>query len=187
MGGRLLDLSVATIRTMPSMLLRSTGKRENFMRRVYLSIFCVILFAIGATAQMPTATPAPTTPGQVSRVTYFDVLPGKTDAFTNFIRANSRVILDEQVKQGLIVSYWYFTKPTTEGPGDWDLGLVVTYNTYADAVDANPQRAAKFDAISLRHFGSVEARNKANDLLNEMRTVVSSRLIRRLDFNPISK
>lgn len=155
------------------------------MKRAFLSLLFVTLFAIGAMAQTPTATPAPTTAGNVSRVTYFDVLPGKTPEFTTFLRTNSIPIFEEQKKQGLILSYGYFTKPSTDGPGDWDLGLVVTYKNYADAIDFNADRAAKFDAISLKHYGTAEARTKANDSTNAMRTVTSSYLVRGVTFNPM--
>lgn len=157
------------------------------MRRVYLSMLFVCILAAGALAQTPTATPPATTPGNVSRVTYLDVLPGKTNDFTTFIRTHSMPIMEEQKKQGLIVSYGYFTKPTTEGPGDWDLGLVVTYKNYADAVDFSAERNAKFDAIGLAHYGSADARTKANDSLNTMRTVTQSVLVRGVTFNPMPK
>ena len=154
------------------------------MRRVYISLFFVCLFAIGAHAQ---TTPPATTPGAVTRVTYFDVLPGQNDAVTAFIRTNQMPILEEQKKQGLILSYGFFGKPTTEGPGDWDLGLVVTWANYADAIDFNADRNAKFDAISLKHFGTADARTKANDSQNAMRTVTSSYLVRGLTYNPMPK
>lgn len=157
------------------------------MKLATLSLVWISLFAIGAMAQSPTATPPPTTPGNVSRVTYFDVLPGKTNEFTTYLRTHTVPILEEQKKQGLIISYSYFTKATTEGPGDWDLGLVVTYRNYADAIDFNAERGAKFDAISLAHFGSADARTKANDSTNAMRTVVSSQLVRGLTMNPMPK
>lgn len=157
------------------------------MKRIHHITLCVFLLAFGAMAQAPTPTPATSMPGAVSRVTYMDILPGKNDQMTAFIRMHSKPMLDEQVKQGLIRSYGYFTKPTTAGPGDWDLGLVVTYATYAEAIDYNPERAAKFDAISLGHYGSVEARSKAGDLQNELRTVVSSYLVRAVTFNPMPK
>ena len=157
------------------------------MRRAFLSILCVCLFAIGAMAQTPTATPPATTAGSVSRVTYFDVLPGKTDAFTTFLRTHTVPILDEQKKQGLILNYGFFTKPTTDGPGDWDLGLLVSYKNYADAIDFNAERGAKFDAIGLAHYGSADARTKANDSLNDMRTVTSSNLVRGVTINPMPK
>lgn len=156
------------------------------MRRVYISIFFVCLFAIGGYAQ--TATPPPaTTPGSVSRVTYFDVLPGKTNEFVTFLRTNAMPLMEEQKKQGLIVSYGYFTKPTTEGPGDWDLGLVVTYKNYAEAVDFSAERNAKFEAIAVAHYGSTAARDKANDSTIAMRTVTSNMLIRGVTFNPMPK
>lgn len=157
------------------------------MKRTFLFVFFASIFAIAANAQTPTATPAPTTPGMVSRVTYVDVLPGKTADFTTFIRTHSMPLLEEQKKQGLIVSYGYFTKPTTEGPGDWDIGLVVTYKTYADAMDFNADRNAKFDAIAIAHYGSLDARDKANNSQNEVRTVVKTVLVRGLTFNPMPK
>ena len=141
------------------------------MRRVYLSLFFASVFALGVHAQTPATTTPATTPGAVSRVTYFDVLPGKNGDFTTFIRTHSMPIMEEQKKQGLIVSYGYFTKPTTEGSGDWDLGLIVTYKNYADAVDFNAERNAKFDAIGLAHYGTADARTKANESTNAFRTV----------------
>lgn len=157
------------------------------MKRVYLSIFFVCIFAIGSHAQTTTATPPATTPGSVSRVTYFDVLPGKGNEYTIHLRTNQVPILEEQKKQGLIVSYGFFNKPATDGPGDWDLGLVITYKNYAEALDPNPERAAKFDAIGLKHYGSAEARTKANDAANTTRTVVRSYLVRGVTYNPMAK
>ena len=158
------------------------------MKRVYLSILFVCLFAVvGAQAQTAPATPPATTPGPVSRVTYFDVLPGQNDAFTAFIRTNQMPILEEQKKQGLILSYGFFGKPTTEGPGDWDLGLLVTWANYADAIDANPERGAKINAITLKHYGTAEARTKAFDSTTAMRTVVSNMLVRAVTYNPMPK
>ncbi len=157
------------------------------MNRVYLGVFLLCLFAIGTHAQTPTAASPATTPGAVSRVTYFDVLPGKNNEYTIHLRTNQVPILEEQKKQGLIVSYGFFTKTSTDGPGDWDLGLVVTYKNYAEALDPNPERAAKFDAIGLKHYGSAEARTKANDATTSMRTVVRGYLVRGVTFNPMPK
>ncbi|NOT47772.1 MAG: hypothetical protein HOP17_08475 [Acidobacteria bacterium] len=157
------------------------------MKRVYLSIFFACIFAIVSQAQTPASTPPPTTAGNVSRVTYFDVKPGKMNDYVTFLRTNSRVIFEEQKKQGLILSYGYFTKPTTEGPGDWDVGLVVTYKNYADAIDFNAERGAKFDAITLAHYGSADERTKANNYVEELRTTVSSILVRAVTLNPMPK
>lgn len=157
------------------------------MKLATLSIVFMCVFAIGIQGQTPAPTPPVSTPGNVSRVTYFDVLPGKNNEFTTFLRTHTIPIMEEQKKQGLILSYGYFTKPVTEGPGDWDLGVVITYRNYADAIDFNADRNAKFDAIGLAHYGSADARTKANDSLNAMRTVTSSMLVRGLTFNPMPK
>lgn len=157
------------------------------MKKIFLTVLFALFLSIGSMAQTTSPTPPATTPGNVSRVIYFDVLPGKGNEFTTFLRTNSKVIFEEQIKQGLIVSYGYFTKATTDGPGDWDVGLVVTYKNYADALDPNPERAAKFDAITLKHYGTAEARTKANDSLNTLRTVTSSVLVRGMTLNPMPK
>ena len=154
------------------------------MKLATLSIVFVCLFAIGGQAQ---TTPPASTAGNVWRVTYFDVKPGKGTDYMNFLRTHSKPILDEQKKQGLILDYKYFSQPVTDGPNDWDVAVLVIYRNYADAIDANPDRAAKFDAISLAHYGSADARTKAGDLQNELRTVISSRLAREQILNPMPK
>ena len=126
-------------------------------------------------------------PGSVSRVTYSDVVPGKGNAFGISLLTNHMPLLAEQKRQGLIADYKYFGKPTTNGPGDWGVAVMITYRSYAEMIDANPERGAKFDAISLKHYGSAEARTKAGDLLDELRTVVSSNIIREFKVNPIKK
>jgi hypothetical protein len=157
------------------------------MKRVYLSMLFACLFAIGTHAQTTTPPAPATTAGNVWRVTYIDVKPGKTTDYMNFLRTHSKPILDEQKKQGLILDYKYFSQPSTDGPGDWDLALIVVYRNYADAIDFNAERGAKFDAISIGHYGSVEARTKAGDLQNELRTVISSKLAREQILNPMMK
>lgn len=158
------------------------------MKRIYLSISCLFLFAIAASAQTPSPTPGPaTTAGTVSRVTYFDVLPGKNNEFLTFLRTHTLPIMEEQKKQGLILNYGYFSKPTSDGPGDWDIGVVIYYKNYAEAIDFNAERNAKFDAIGLAHYGTAEARTKANESLNSMRTVTSSMLVRGFTLNPMPK
>jgi hypothetical protein len=152
------------------------------MKRVYLSIFFACIFAIGVQAQ---ASDPPTTAGNVIRVVYFDVMPGKTNEFLTFLRKNSKVIFEEQMKQGLILNYMYYSKPTSEGPGDWDVALTVSYRTYADAIDFNAERGAKFDAITLKHYGTAEERTKANNYVDTLRTVVSTHLIREQKLNPM--
>ena len=156
------------------------------MKQATLSLVFVFLCAIVAQAQTTPPGPA-STAGNVWRVVYFDVKPGKGPDFMTFLRTHSKPILDEQKKQGLILDYKYFSQPVSDGPGDWDVALIIVYRNYADAIDFNAERSAKFDAISLAHYGSAEARTKAGDLQNELRTVVSSQLAREQILNPMPK
>ncbi len=91
------------------------------MKRIYLITMILGLLAIGAQAQTPTPTPAPaTSPGVVIRVTYFKIKPGKLAEWIKFLRENTKPILDEQKKQGLILDYNYYIQPTSDSPTDWD-------------------------------------------------------------------
>lgn len=157
------------------------------MKRLFMSLAFACVCTLGAAAQTPAPTPTPTTPGSVSRVIYYNVLPGKAQELTTFIRTHTVPLYEEQKKQKLIMNYGFFTKPYSDGPTDWNLGVVITYADYADALDFNADRNAKFDAISLSHYGSVEARQKANDSLNALRTVTQSMLVRGVTFNPMPK
>lgn len=94
--------------------------------------------------------------------------------------------MDEQKNQGLIVSYMFYTKPVLEGRDDADVIQVTCYKNYADAIDFNAERAAKFDAIGIKHYGSDDARTKANNSLNDLREVISSFLVREQILLPIT-
>ncbi len=152
------------------------------MKRIYLITMLFCLSAIGAQAQTPTPT---NTNGPVWRVTYFKVKPGKGPDYIRFLRENTKPIFDEQKKQGLILDYMYFSQPGSDSSNDWDVAQVVVYRNYAKALDPNPERAAKFDAISLKHYGTAETRTKANDGLRDLRDVLSSHLMRQQILNPM--
>ena len=143
------------------------------MKRLLLITTLVCICVIGALGQTP-----PTTPGPVCRVILTGTRPGKNADFIRFRREHLKPIFEEQNKQGLIVSYTWYTKPIDLGPDDWDVAQMVCFRNYADAIDSNPERDAKMNDISLKHYGSAEARTKANNGLNELRDVVASILIR---------
>ncbi len=62
---------------------------------------------------------------------------------------------------------------------------VVVFKNYADALDPNAERGAKNNEITLKHYGTAEARTKANDSLGDMRTVISTHLMRQVILNPM--
>jgi len=155
------------------------------MKRFCLVAMLLCVSAMGAQAQTPTATPNPTSPGPVWRVTYYATKPGKNADYTKFRREHTQLILDEVKKQGLILDYKWFTKPTTEGANDWDLALALMFRNYAEALDFNEERANKLNEITLKHYGTAEARTKAGDSQRDLREVVSSHLVREEILNPI--
>ena len=156
------------------------------MKRIYLTIMLLGLFAIGAQAQTPTPTPAPaTSPGAVFRVTYYKIKPGKTAEYIKFLREHAKPIYDEQKKQGLILDYFYFNQPTSDSPSDWEVAQVLVFRNYADALESSAERSAKVNEITLKHYGTAEARTKANDSLSDLRDVLSTHLMRQQILNPI--
>ena len=156
------------------------------MRRFCLVTMLLCVCAIGALGQTPTPTPdPPTTPGSVWRITYYEIKPGKGAEFTKFRREHSKPILDELKKQGLILDYKWFTQPTSEGPNNWDLAFAILFRNYAEALDFNAERGQKFNEITLKHYGTAEARTKADDSQRDLRDVVSSHLVREQIVNPI--
>jgi hypothetical protein len=152
------------------------------MKRIYLTMMLLGLLAIGAQAQTPTPTPA-SSPGPVMRITYHEVKPGKGADYMKFRRENAKPILDEAKKQGVILDYMWLTNPTGDGPNSWDVALVLVYKNYADALEN--QVGQKWDAIFLKHYGSQEARDKADAYQRELRDVVSTHLVRQQILNPI--
>lgn len=147
------------------------------MKRSFLIAILICLSAAGTWAQ---------TAGHVCRVIQFGTKPGKNAEFTRFRREHLRPLLDEQKKQGLILSYTFYTKPTSNGPDDWDIMQITCFKDYAEAIDFNAERSAKFNDIVLKHYGSAEAMTKANDSQFDLRVVFSSFLIREQILTPIN-
>jgi hypothetical protein len=74
-----------------------------------------------------------------------------------------------------------YTNSTTDGPGDWDYATAIAYKNWAALDDFGP----KVDAITLKHYGSREKRQEANDARNQMREVIASRLMREQTLIPL--
>ena len=151
------------------------------MKRIYLITMLFCLFAIGAQAQ--TTAPA-SSPGSVMRIIYYDIKPGKGAEYMKYRREHAKPILDEMKKQGVVADYMWLTNPTGNGPSNWDVALVLVYKTYSDALE-NAENGRKFDEIVLKHYGSPEAKDKAEALERELRDVMSSHLMREQILNPI--
>jgi hypothetical protein len=122
------------------------------------------------------------TEGPVSRIILIHIKPGHNADFWNDVRQNLKPLYEEYKKQGLITDYHFFTKASTENPEDWNVGINLVYQNYG-ALDG---LAAKTDPITLKFYGSREARVTANNKRFESATIVSSFLIRAVDPRPMT-
>lgn len=61
---------------------------------------------------------------------------------------------------------------------------MLVYKSYADALES-AENGRKWNEIFLKHYGSQEARDKADALQRELRDVVSSHLVREQTLNPM--
>ncbi len=147
------------------------------MRRGSLIALLLVLGFFGTQAQAQDNT----TPGPVWRVNLFKVKPGKMNDVLMDLRKNFRVVNEEYKKQGLIVDYKVYFNTTTDGPNDWDYATSIAFKNFA-ALDTFPDQA---DVITLKHYGTREKRQAANDARNQWRDLISSRLIREQTLKPL--
>jgi hypothetical protein len=147
------------------------------MKRVSLISLLLVLCFFGTQAQAQDQT----TPGPVWRVSLYKVKPGKMNDVLMDLRQNFRVVSEEYKKKGSIVDYKVYFNSTTEGPNDWDLAISTAFKNWA-ALDTFPQQS---DAITLKHYGTKEKRQAAADARNQLRDLISSRLIREQTLKPL--
>lgn len=139
------------------------------MKRFSLIAVLLVLCFFGTQAQAQDNT----TVGPVWRVTLFKVKPGKMNDVLMDMRQNFRMVNEEFKRQGLITDYRVYFNSTTDGPNDWDIAIAIAYKNWA-ALDGFGQKA---DPITLKHYGSREKRQQATEARNQLREVVSSRLM----------
>ena len=109
------------------------------------------------------------------------VKPGKQNDVLMDLRKNFRVVSEEYKKQGVILDYKIYFNSTTDGPNDWDFAIATAYKNWAALDTLGPVA----DAATLKHYGSAEKRQQAADARNQLRDVVSSRLIREQTLKPL--
>lgn len=78
------------------------------------------------------------------------------------------------MKAGIIVSYRVNIKSTTDDPGDWDVSVAFEYKNWG-SFDG---MTAKTDPITLKAYGTADARREANVKRTEYGTIVKSFLVR---------
>jgi hypothetical protein len=147
------------------------------MKRVSLFVLTSLMI-LGA---MPVLAQENFTEGGVTRIIHLKIKPGRATEFWADIRQNLKPIYEEYKKQGIITNYGFFTKATSENADDWNVGIRLDYQNYA-ALDG---LAVRTDPITMKIYGSREARTAAGNRRSENATTVSSFLIRQVDPRPM--
>lgn len=131
----------------------------------------LMLPVAAATAQQPAPqAPVRVTTTSVSRVTLLRINPGQAAAFNRDVVDNTIPIYEAYKAAGIIVSYTFFNKATSEDASDWQRGITLTYANWA-ALDG---LAAKTDPITLKHYGTAEKRAAAAQARQLVATTVTS-------------
>jgi hypothetical protein len=140
------------------------------MAKMHRALACLFLFAVAAIGQEHYSE------GPVWRVTLVKVKPNQMDAYLTSLRQNSKPLLEEQKRTGVIVDYKLFLKETTNNPQDWDLALAVEYKNHA-ALDG---LAAKGEALRDKIMGGKQQAQQLAEKRQEIREVVSSELLQEI-------
>ncbi len=114
------------------------------------------------------------TEGPVWRVILVRVKPGQFDAYLTSLRQNTKPLLDEEKRQGIILDYKVFFKETQENQQDWDLALAVLYKNHA-AMDG---LAAKGEAVRDKILGGKQPAQQIDEKRREIREIIASELLR---------
>ena len=137
-------------------------------------LVCLLGFAAQALAQEHY------TEGPVWRVNYLSTKPGKFNDSLKDIRDHFAKVLADAKAQGLVLDYKVFLNATSTGPTDWNVATAVLYKGYS-SLDG---LAGKLDPITLKHYGSAEARTQAGAKRADLWTTVSSVLGREIMMKP---
>ena len=111
-------------------------------------------------------------------VTGVDTKPGHFDDYLADLKANYRRSLDMQVADGKVKSYSMFANVHARD-GEADLWLLVEWNSGADMLDTPVEY---FEGLTAKIFGSLDKGESANIDRGEMRTIMSTSLLREMSF-----
>jgi hypothetical protein len=140
------------------------------MAKMHWALASLFLFATAAVAQEHYSE------GPVWRVTLVKVKPNQLDAYLTSLRQNSKPLLEEEKRTGVIVDYKVFLKETTNNPQDWDLALAVEYKNHA-ALDG---LTAKGEAVRDKIMGGKQQAQQLAEKRQEIREVVSSEMLQEI-------
>jgi len=112
-------------------------------------------------------------PGSAWAVSFIQVKNGMGAEYLNSLKTTWKVVQDEGIKQGLILSYKIF-EGNASNPDDWQIMLMVEYKNLA-SMEGNDD---KWDAIQKKVVGNEEDQKKLRELRVNMRTMYGTKLLR---------
>lgn len=118
---------------------------------------------------------APYTEGSVWQVTMIKTKPGMSDDYLKGLAKSLKTILEEEKKQGLIVSYKLLLGPAAT-PGDYDIMNLVEFKNMG-ALDGLRE---KTDPIALKMIGSEDQQRQMAVKRIELREIIGSKLMREI-------
>lgn len=145
------------------------------LRNVLLSVLLLsVFFSTSAIAQDHTRN---WDNGHVVGVTEVHIKPGMFNAYVNDLNGLWRKFLEEQMKDGSVISYGMFGNPAAR-EGEPDLYLTVTYANWA-AFDRGEEY---FNKIRDKVIGSADDMRNAGVKREELRTIGSTYNLREIKF-----
>ena len=115
--------------------------------------------------------------GNIVAVTEVHIEPGMFNAYINDLNNVWRKFLEEQMKDGSVVSYGMFGN-TSARDGEPDLYLTVTYANWA----AFDRGEAYWEGITNKVMGSVDQARSANVKRGELRKLGSEYMLQEIKF-----
>lgn len=112
-------------------------------------------------------------------VTGVDTKPGRFNDYLADLKANYRRSLDMQVADGKVKSYTMFANVHARD-GEPDLWLLVEWNSGADMLDTPVEY---FEGLTAKIFGSMDKGQTANIDRGQLRTIMSTSLLREMSFS----
>ena len=111
-------------------------------------------------------------------VTSVDTKPGMYDAYISDLNQYWRKSMDALVKDGKILSYQIFSN-VNQRSGEPNLWLVTQWKSGAEMLDTSDEY---WDAQTEELFGSIKGGTEANVKRGDLRTIMSTVLMREVSF-----
>jgi hypothetical protein len=136
---------------------------------------CLAQGSGAATGTSSGSSTAPYTEGSVWQITMVHVKPGMDDDYLKGLAKNLKASLEEEKKQGLVVSY-KILRGDASTPGDYNIMNMVEYKNMA-ALD---NLREKIDPIATKIIGSEQQMREGAMKRAELREIVGSKLMREI-------